>query len=377
MGVDASGRQAGTSGVEPPESDPSTSGGPPSDRDLVLRGSDHRGQPPVEETDARPERLSPATLTTPAVVAMGAPRGPLGGAARRRALERGRERLIHFLLFLSGALSIVTTVGIVAVLIFETLEFFREVSIVDFLTDTQWTPLFANPRFGILPLLNATLFISFGAMVVALPLGLGSAVYLNEYARPKVRAVLKPLLEVLAGIPTVVYGYFALLFVTPLIRAIIPETQIFNALSAMIVMGIMILPMVSSLSEDAMTAVPVALREGAQALGATRFETSTRVIIPAALSGIAASFILAISRAIGETMIVAIAAGQMPNLSWNPLEAMMTMTAYIVQVSLGDTPTGTLAYKTIFAVGMALFVITLLLNFLSQWFVRRFREVYE
>jgi phosphate transport system permease protein len=304
-------------------------------------------------------------------------RRPFAQMTRGRRLERGRERLFHGLLLLCGGLSIATTIGIVAVLIFETLEFFKEVSIVDFLTDTQWTPLFANPRFGILPLLNATLFISLGAMVVALPLGLGSAVYLNEYARPRVRTILKPLLEVLAGIPTVVYGYFALLFVTPLLRVIIPETQIFNALSAMIVMGIMILPMVSSLSEDAMTAVPVALREGAQALGATRFETSTRVIIPAALSGIAASFILAISRAIGETMIVAIAAGQRPNLSWNPLEAMMTMTAYIVQVSLGDTPTGTLAYKTIFAVGMALFVITLLLNFLSQWFVRRFREVYE
>jgi phosphate transport system permease protein len=296
---------------------------------------------------------------------------------RSRRVERLREGAIQAALLACGVVSILTTVGIVAVLIVETLAFFREVPIVDFLTDRQWTPLFAEKHFGILPLLNATLLTSALAMVVALPLGLGSAVYLNEYAPGRVRSVLKPLLEVLAGIPTVVYGYFALLFVTPILRAIVPETQIFNALSASIVMGIMILPMVSSLSEDAMNAVPVSLREASQALGATRFETSMRVVIPAALSGIAASFILAISRAIGETMIVTIAAGQMPRLSWNPLEAMETMTAYIVQVSLGDTPAGTLAYKTIFAVGMALFVITLLLNFLSQWFVRRFREVYE
>ncbi|MBA2564410.1 MAG: phosphate ABC transporter permease subunit PstC [Gemmatimonadetes bacterium] len=306
-----------------------------------------------------------------------ATRGTLTAATGARRLHRGREHAIHAALFLCGAVSILTTAGIVAVLIVETVAFFREVPLLDFLTDTQWTPLFAEKHFGILPLLNATLLISAGAMVVALPLGLGSAVYLNEYARPRVRAVLKPLLEVLAGIPTVVYGYFALLFVTPILRSFVPETQIFNALSAAIVMGIMILPMVSSLSEDAMNAVPTSLREAAQALGATRVETSLRVIIPAALSGIAASFILAISRAIGETMIVTVAAGQMPRLSWNPLEGMETMTAYIVQVSLGDTPTGTLAYKTIFAVGMTLFVITLGLNFLSQWFVRRFREVYE
>ncbi|MFN2431897.1 MAG: phosphate ABC transporter permease subunit PstC [Gemmatimonadota bacterium] len=292
-------------------------------------------------------------------------------------MERGRELLIQAALFACGAVSVLTTAGIIAVLIVETVAFFREVPLLDFLTDTQWTPLFAEQHFGILPLLNATLLISAGAMVVALPLGLGSAVYLNEYARPRARAVLKPVLEVLAGIPTVVYGYFALLFVTPILRALIPATEIFNALSAMIVMGIMILPMVSSLSEDAMNAVPVALREASLALGATRFETSTRVVIPAALSGIAASCILAVSRAIGETMIVTVAAGQMPRLSWNPFEGMATMTAYIVQVSLGDTPAGTLAYKTIFAVGMTLFVFTLFLNVLSQWFVRRFREVYE
>jgi phosphate transport system permease protein len=328
----------------------------------------------------------PAAVVGGAALPVGAPRpaapsgpaGPAGtGLTGRRRATRLREGAIHLLLFACGALSVLTTIGIVGVLAFETLAFFREVSLVDFLTDAQWTPLFAEKHFGILPLLNATVFIALGSMAVAIPLGLGSAIYLNEYARPRVRAVLKPLLEVLAGIPTVVYGYFALLFVTPAIRTVFPEAQVFNALSAMIVMGIMILPMVSSLSEDAMTAVPVALREASLALGATRYETSMRVVIPAALSGIAASFILAASRAVGETMIVTIAAGQMPNLSWNPLEAMETMTAYIVQVSLGDTPAGTLAYRTIFAVGMALFVITLALNVLSQWFVRRFREVYE
>jgi phosphate transport system permease protein len=332
-----------------------------------------------------PAAVPPAAVARGAGLRAGAPSqrpaapgpAPRPGLTGRRGLVRLREGGIHALLFACGAVSVLTTIGIVLVLVFETLAFFREVSVVEFLTDTEWTPLFAEKHFGILPLLNATIFISLGAMVVALPLGLGSAVYLNEYASSGVRAVLKPLLEVLAGIPTVVYGYFALLFVTPILRAVVPETQIFNALSAMIVMGIMILPMVSSLSEDAMNAVPVALREASLALGATRYETSTRVVIPAALSGIAASFILAVSRAIGETMIVTIAAGQMPNLSWNPLEAMETMTAYIVQVSLGDTPAGTLAYRTIFAVGMALFVITLALNFLSQWFVRRFREVYE
>lgn len=292
------------------------------------------------------------------------------------------ERIIKSILFLCSIVSIFTTIGIVSVLIFEAALFFQEVSIFEFLTSTKWTPLFASKHFGILPLLSGTLLTSVGAMLVALPLGLLSAIYLSEYAPDRVRRVLKPLLEVLAGIPTVVYGYFALLFVTPILRSIadeIPfiEISVFNALSASIVMGIMILPMVSSLSEDAMRSVPRSLREGAYALGSTKLEVSTRVVIPAALSGIVAAFILATSRAIGETMIVTVAAGQNPNFTFNPFVPIETMTAYIVQVSLGDTPTGTLSFKTIFAVGLSLFVLTLGMNLLSQYVVRRFREVYE
>ncbi|MBI4308594.1 MAG: phosphate ABC transporter permease subunit PstC [Chloroflexi bacterium] len=300
-------------------------------------------------------------------------------ASRRRHLWKQHlsERAIRLLLLAFSTVSVITTVGIVSVLVFETILFFQGVSLLDFLTDTQWTPLFANKHFGILPLLAGTLLTSVGAMVVALPLGLLSAIYLSEYAPDFVRRVLKPVLEVLAGIPTVVYGYFALLFVTPLLRAVYPATAVFNALSASIVMGVMILPMVSSLSEDAMRAVPRSLREGAYALGATKLEVSTRVVIPGALSGIVAAFILAMSRAVGETMIVVIAAGQNPTLTLNPLVPVETMTAYIVQVSMGDTPTGTLEFKTIFAVGMALFVITLAMNILSQFVVRRFREAYQ
>lgn len=292
------------------------------------------------------------------------------------------ERIIKSVLFLCSIVSIFTTVGIVSVLIFEAALFFQEVSVLEFLTGTKWTPLFASKHFGILPLVTGTLLTSIGAMIVALPLGLLSAIYLSEYAPDRVRRMLKPLLEVLAGIPTVVYGYFALLFVTPILRSIadrIPfiEISVFNGLSAAIVMGIMILPMVSSLSEDAMRSVPRSLREGAYALGSTKLEVSTRVVIPAALSGIVAAFILSTSRAIGETMIVTVAAGQNPNFTFNPFVPIETMTAYIVQVSLGDTPTGTLSFKTIFAVGLSLFVLTLGMNLLSQYVVRRFREVYE
>ncbi len=287
------------------------------------------------------------------------------------------ERIIKAILFLCAIASIFTTVGIVSVLIFEAALFFQEVTIWEFLTNTKWTPLFASKNFGILPLVTATLLTSLGAMCVALPLGLMSAIYLSEYAPEVVRQVIKPILEILAGIPTVVYGYFALLFITPILRAISDDISVFNGLSAALVMGIMILPMVSSLSEDAMRSVPRSLREGAYALGATKLEVSTRVVIPAALSGIVAAFILATSRAIGETMIVTIAAGQNPNFTFNPFVPIETMTAYIVQVSLGDTPTGTLEFKTIFAVGLSLFVITLAMNLLSQFIVRRFREVYE
>ena len=295
-----------------------------------------------------------------------------------KRLRRGREAIIYGVLFLCAIVSVFTTLAIVGVLFEETWAFFQEVPVLDFLTGTKWTPLFTSKQYGVLPLLSATLLMSCIAMMVAVPLGLAAAIYLSEYARPRVRSVLKPVLELLAGIPTVVYGYFALTFITPtVLRAIFVDIGPFNALAAGIAMGIMIMPLVSSLSEDAMRAVPNSLREGAYGLGANRFEVATRVVFPGALSGIMAACILAISRAVGETMIVTIAAGQQPNLSWNPLERMQAMTAYIVQVSLGDTPHGTLSYKTIFAVGMALFLMTLALNIVSYWFVRRFREKYD
>ena len=287
------------------------------------------------------------------------------------------ERIIGFLLIICAGASILTTVGIVSVLVFEAAHFFGQVSIFEFLTGTRWTPLFASKQFGVLALVSGTFLTAVLSMVVALPLGVLSAIYLSEFAPDRARRVVKPVLEVLAGIPTVVYGYFALLFVTPLIRGVSDNVAVFNALSASIVMGIMILPMVSSLSEDAMRAVPRSLREGAYALGSTKLEVSTRVVIPAALSGIVASFILAISRAIGETMIVTVAAGQNPTFTLNPFVPIETMTAYIVQVSQGDTPTGTIEYQTIFAVALSLFLITLVMNLLSQFFVRRFREVYQ
>jgi phosphate transport system permease protein len=290
--------------------------------------------------------------------------------------KRVHEWLIERALLLCATLSVFTTGGIIAVLAVETLGFLSEVSIVEFLTGTEWTPLFASARFGVLPLVAGTALVSTIAMVVALPMGLLSAIYLSEYAPPGLRRVVKPVLEVLAGVPTVVYGYFALMFVTPLLQQFIPGLAGFNALSPGIVMGIMILPLVSSLSEDAMRAVPSGLREGAYALGATRMQTSLTVVVPAAFSGITAASILAVSRAIGETMIVAIAAGQQPRLTANPLVPIETMTAYIVQVSLGDTPQGTLAYRTIFAVGMLLFLMTFTLNLASTWLRDRFREEY-
>jgi len=287
------------------------------------------------------------------------------------------EFVIERALSACAALSILVTAGIVGVLIFESYEFLREVPIGEFLFGTVWTPLFSNKRFGVLPLVAGTMLVSGIAMAVALPAGLLSAIYLSEYAPPRVRRIVKPLLEILAGIPTVVYGYFALLFVTPLLQTLLPSLSGFNALSPGIVMGIMILPLVSSLSEDALHAVPLGLREGAYALGATRMQTTLRVVVPAAMSGISAAAILAVSRAIGETMIVAIAAGQQPRLTGNPLVPIETMTAFIVQVSLGDTPVGTIEYKTIFAVGMLLFLGTLVLNLVSHWLRQRFREVYR
>jgi phosphate transport system permease protein len=286
------------------------------------------------------------------------------------------EFLIEWALFFCALLSIGTTAGIIVVLAVETFAFLREVPITEFLFGTEWTPLFATPRFGVLPLVVGTVLVSAIAMVVALPTGLLSAIYLSEYANPRVRRVIKPVLEILAGVPTVVYGYFALLFVTPILQRVIPGLAGFNALGPGIVMGIMILPLVSSLSEDAMQGVPRGLREGSYALGATKMQTSLRVVLPAAFSGITAAFILAASRAIGETMIVAIAAGQQPRFTWNPLVPIETMTAYIVQVSLGDTPQGTLEYRTIFAVGMLLFLGTFGLNLVSAWLRERYREEY-
>jgi phosphate transport system permease protein len=294
-------------------------------------------------------------------------------------MRRLREAPIYAFLFLCALISIVTTVGIVLVLFEETASFFGEVSVTEFLTGTEWTPLFTEKHFGVLPLLNATLFIAFMAMLVAVPMGLLAAIYLSEYARPAVRRIVKPILEVLAGIPTIVYGYFALTFISPdVLQGLFGgSVNLNNALAASLAMSVMILPLVSSLSEDAMRAVPQALREGAYGLGASRFEVATRVVFPAALSGIVAACILAASRAVGETMIVAIAAGLQPNLSWNPFEGMATMTAYIVQVSLGETPRGTIEYSTIFAIGMMLFLSTLVLNILAQWLLSRFREEYE
>ena len=287
------------------------------------------------------------------------------------------ERGIASILFLSTFLSVLVTAGIVAVLLAEAITFFADVSVFEFITGTRWTPLFSSKQFGVLALVAGTTLTAVMAMVVALPLGLLSAIYLSEYAPNSVRKVVKPILEVLAGIPTVVYGYFALLFVTPILRSISGDIAVFNAMSASIVMGIMILPMVSSLSEDAMRSVPRNLREGAYALGSTKLEVSTLVVVPAAWSGIVSAFILEVSRAIGETMIVTIAAGQNPTFTLNPFVPIETMTAYIVQVSQGDAPAGSIEYKPIFAVALLLFTITRLMNLLSQFVVSRFREEYE
>jgi len=288
-----------------------------------------------------------------------------------------KEMLIERLLFLCSLLSVFTTGAIIYILFSESLGFFKEVSLWKFLTDTQWTPLFTNKHYGILPLLSGTLLTTVIALSVAVPVGLISAVYLSEYASPRFRNSIKPFMEILAAIPTVVYGYFALLFVTPFLKQIIPNLSGFNALSAGLVMGIMIIPLVSSLSEDAMHAVPMGLREGAYALGSHKIQVAFRIVFPAALSGITASVILAVSRAIGETMIVAIAAGQQPNFTFNPLVPVETITAYIVQISLGDTPHGTLEYKTIFVCGLTLFVLTFILNIFSFKLKRRFQEVYQ
>ncbi|HYH55035.1 MAG TPA: phosphate ABC transporter permease subunit PstC [Anseongella sp.] len=290
---------------------------------------------------------------------------------------RVREKIIELLLLLCSAITVLTTFGILFVLLSESIKFFSEVSIVSFLTDKEWTPLFADKQFGIMSLVSGTLLTTLIAILVALPLGLTIAVYLNEYADKRFTEIVKPLLEILASVPTVVYGFFALLFVTPLLQKLFPTMSGFNALSAGLVMGVMILPYVSSLSEDALRAVPQSLREAAYGMGSTRFQTAFRVMVPAASSEIIVSIILAISRAIGETMIVAIAAGQEPKLTFNPLESVETITTYIVQVSMGDVPRDSLEYRTIFAAGITLFIFTFTLNNISVWIKKKYHQKYE
>ena len=280
------------------------------------------------------------------------------------------------ILFLFAIITILTTLGIIISLLRDSVGFFTEISIKDFLLGTVWTPLFSEPRFGVLPLVCGTLLITLISAVISVPVGLFTAIYLSEYANKKVRRVIKPILEVLAGIPSIVFGYFALTAITPFLKGIIPQTEIFNALSASIAVGVMTIPLVSSLSEDALRAVPDSLRQGALALGSTKMETSLKVVVPAAISGISASFVLAVSRAIGETMIVTIAAGARPNLTFNPLQSVQTMTSFIVQASQGDNPHGTVGYYSLFAVGLLLFLITLGLNILSHHMVDKYRKEY-
>ncbi|MBU4320586.1 MAG: phosphate ABC transporter permease subunit PstC [Thermodesulfovibrionales bacterium] len=295
---------------------------------------------------------------------------------KRKLTRKIKEGAIETILFLSALSSVFITISIVVVLSYESFGFFKEVPLIEFLTGREWTPLFAEPKFGILPLISGTLLITSIALIVALPLGLTAAVYLSEYAPHRLKEIIKPILELLAAVPTVVYGYFALLFLTPILQKFIPDLSGFNALSPGIIMGIMIIPYVSSVSEDAMRAVPMHIREGSYAMGATKLQTAFKVVIPSAFSGIAAAFIIGISRAIGETMVVAIAAGGMPNLTANPLEPVQTLTAYIVAVSLGDVPHGTIEYKTIFAAGMTLFLMTLVFNIIGFWLRKRIREAY-
>jgi phosphate transport system permease protein len=296
-------------------------------------------------------------------------------------LSSGRTRygelVVKALLGLCALISVATTVGIIAALLQPALEFFREVNFIDFITGTNWAPLFEPQSFGVVPLIVGTLSVTFWACVVCMPFGLGSAIYLSEYASPRTRKWLKPALEVLAGIPTVVYGFFALTFFTPLLQDIGAGVGIFNVLSAGLVMGVMLIPTVASISEDSMAAVPSDLRAGAYALGSTRLHVATRIVVPAAFSGIIASYVLAISRAIGETMIVLIAAGTLPQLTFDPREAAETMTAFIAATGIGDVPTGSIEYKTIFAVGLTLFTFTLVMNMIAIRLVRKWREVYE
>jgi phosphate transport system permease protein len=302
---------------------------------------------------------------------------PNTAAIEQLRARKWRERAIESALFVAAFSAVATTVAIAAILVVESIPFFRKVGLVEFLTSTEWTPLFATPRYGILPLLAGTLMTTLVALAVAIPLGTTIAIYLSEFAPHRLREAVKPFLELLGAVPTVVFGYFALTLVTPFLQqTILPQLPGFNILSAGLVIGIMIIPYVSSVSEDAMRAVPMNMREGSYAMGATRFQTATRVVVPSAISGISAAYILGISRAVGETMVVAIAAGQQPNLTLNPLEPAATITTYIVQVTLGDVPHGSIAYQTIFAAGLTLMLITLAFNVIGFYLSRRFREAY-
>lgn len=329
----------------------------------------------------------PATTPSTSVPAPGA-----GALARRFTLGRLREQLIQTGLLLCALVSILTTIGIIVALVSESIvslegpgskAFFQEVSAVEFLTGLEWAPTYNPPRFGVLPLLCGTFLVAGIAALFGMPVGILSSVYLSEYSSPRVRSIIKPVLELLAGVPSVVYGYFALMFITPyVLKPVLQEwlgfeVGVFNALSAGIVVGIMILPMVCSLSEDALRAVPRSLREAGYALGSTKFDVSTKVVLPAAVSGIVASFILSISRAVGETMAVTMAAGNSPNLTLNPLRGIQTMTSFIASISMGETPTGSIEYKSLYAVGLSLFCITLVMNIVSQRVMRRYREVYQ
>ncbi len=294
----------------------------------------------------------------------------------KKASEDIQEKVIEAILFCCGLVSILTTFGIVGIIFQVTFEFFQKVTLAQFFLDTRWTPLFAEQHFGIWPLINGTVITTVIAMAVAIPLGLSAAIYLSEYASPKVAAILRPAVELLAGVPTVVYGYFALLFVTPVLRLFLP-LEIFNALSAGLMMGIMIIPTIGSISLDALQAVPCSLREGAYAIGVTKLETITKIVLPAALSGITASILLGVSRAVGETMTVLIAAGQEPRISLNPFESVSTMTAYMAQISGGDSPRGSINYRTLYAVGAVLFLITLALNVFGHWIANHYKEKYD
>lgn len=302
--------------------------------------------------------------------------GVVSDRLKRSRMRNLKETGVEAILFMAAFISVIVTIGIVYILVSESLQFFQHVSLLDFLTDTQWTPLFDDAHYGILVLISGTLTSALVALAVALPLGTVIAIYLSEFASFRVREAAKPVLELLGGVPTIVFGYFALITVTPILQKIYPDLPGFNMLSAGLVMGVMIIPYVSSLSEDAMRAVPMSLREGAYAMGSTRLQTALRVVFPAAFSGVASAYVLAISRAVGETMIVTVASGSQPNLTFNPAESAMTLASYIAGVSQGDLPHDSIGYQTIFAAGLTLFVITLLLNIFGHWMRKKYREVY-